>query len=53
MSMLTRWEPTTRWNPFKELQEIENRLANYFGRPNVRRREGGGGHDRRRMVAAR
>ena len=40
MSILTRWEPTTRWNPFKELQEIENRLANYFGRPNVRSENG-------------
>ena len=23
MSGLTRWEPTTRWNPFKELEEME------------------------------
>jgi len=32
MSVLTRWEPTTRWNPFKELEEMEKRLSGYFGR---------------------
>ena len=32
MSALTRWEPTTRWNPFKELEEMEKRLSNYYGR---------------------
>ncbi|HBH80929.1 MAG TPA: heat-shock protein Hsp20, partial [Nitrospira sp.] len=32
MSALTRWEPTTRWNPFKELEEMEKRLSGYFGR---------------------
>ena len=34
MTTLTRWEPfTTRWNPWKELEQMENRLASYFGRP--------------------
>ena len=28
MSELTRWQPVmTRWNPFKELEEIEKRLS--------------------------
>lgn len=35
MSSLTRWEPTTRWNPFKELEEMEKRLSTLFGRPSV------------------
>lgn len=35
MSSLTRWEPTTRWNPFKELEEMEKRLSTLFGRPPV------------------
>jgi HSP20 family protein len=28
-----------RWDPFKELEDMERRLSNWFGRP-VRRREG-------------
>ena len=32
MSALTRWEPMTRWNPFKEMEEMEKRLSSYFGR---------------------
>jgi len=32
MSSLTRWEPTARWNPFKELEEMEKRLSTLFGR---------------------
>ncbi|MBH0179791.1 MAG: Hsp20/alpha crystallin family protein [Nitrospira sp.] len=32
MSVLTRWEPTTRWNPFKEIDEMEKRLSSLFGR---------------------
>lgn len=35
MSSLTRWEPTTRWNPFKELEEMEKRLSTLFGRTPV------------------
>lgn len=35
MSSLTRWEPTTRWNPFKELEEVEKRLSTLFGRTAV------------------
>ena len=37
MSTLTRWEPmATRWNPFKDIEEMEKRLATYLGRPAVR-----------------
>ena len=35
MSALTRWEPMTRWNPFKELEEMEKRLSTYMGRSTV------------------
>jgi HSP20 family protein len=35
MSTLTRWEPTSRWNPFKEIEEMEKRLSTYFGRTSV------------------
>ncbi len=36
-----RWEPlTSRWDPFKELEDMERRLSTWFGRP-LRRREGG------------
>lgn len=31
MSALTRWEPKMRWNPFKELEELEKRLSHFFG----------------------
>src|SRR6185295_19190248 len=41
MSALTRWEPTmTRWNPFKELEEMEKRLSTYFNRPALRTEPG-------------
>lgn len=34
MSELTHWHPVmTRWNPLKELEEIEKRLSTYMGRP--------------------
>ncbi len=33
MSALTRWEPFTRWSPWKELEEMEKRLSTVFGRP--------------------
>ena len=34
MSALTRWEPVmTRWNPFKDLEDMEKRLSTYLGRP--------------------
>ena len=34
MSELTRWQPVrTRWNLFKELEEIEKRLSTYWGHP--------------------
>lgn len=40
MGELIRWEPfTSRWDPFKELEDMERRLATWFGRP-LRRREG-------------
>ena len=32
MSVLTRWEPSTRWSPLKELEEMEKRLSTIFGR---------------------
>ena len=32
MSALMRWEPFTRWNPLKELDEMEKRLSTIFGR---------------------
>jgi HSP20 family protein len=31
----------TRWNPFKELEDMENRLATLFGRAPARRQNGG------------
>lgn len=37
MGELTRWDPTTRWNPLKELEEMEKRLATLFGRARVRK----------------
>jgi HSP20 family protein len=30
----------TRWNPFKEMEELENRLSTFFGRAPVRRQNG-------------
>ncbi|HEU4685261.1 MAG TPA: Hsp20/alpha crystallin family protein [Nitrospira sp.] len=35
MSALTRWEPLSRWSPWKELEEMEKRLATMFTRPSV------------------
>jgi HSP20 family protein len=33
MSLLTKWEPfQTRWDPFKEFEELEKRMARVFGR---------------------
>ncbi|MCP9439818.1 MAG: Hsp20/alpha crystallin family protein [Nitrospira sp.] len=41
MGALIPWEPfTSRWDPFKELEDMERRLSTWFGRP-LRRREGG------------
>ena len=41
MSDVTRWEPVlTRWNPFKELEDMEKRLSGYLGRPVVRTESG-------------
>jgi HSP20 family protein len=41
MSDVARWEPVmTRWNPFKELEDMEKRLSGYFGRPAVRAESG-------------
>ncbi|HXX74511.1 MAG TPA: Hsp20/alpha crystallin family protein [Nitrospiraceae bacterium] len=31
MPALTRWEPFGRWNPWKELEEMEKRLSTVFG----------------------
>src|SRR5574342_1133805 len=33
MPALTRWEPFSRWSPWKELEEMEKRLSTIFGRP--------------------
>ena len=35
MSGLTRWDPSARWNPLKELEEMEKRLSTIFGRAPV------------------
>ncbi len=32
MSDLSRWEPLTRWSPWKELEDMEKRLSTIFGR---------------------
>ncbi len=41
MPNVTRWEPTmTRWNPFKDLEEMEKRLSTYWGRPAARTEAG-------------
>jgi HSP20 family protein len=31
MPGLTRWEPLGRWNPWRELEEMEKRLSTVFG----------------------
>lgn len=31
MTALTRWEPMMRWNPFKEMEEMEKRLSSFLG----------------------
>ena len=38
MNTISKLNPfrTTEWNPFQELQEFENRLAGFFGRPLMR-----------------
>lgn len=39
---VTRWDPFWgRWDPFRELEEMTNRLSNLFGRPLSRRFDGG------------
>ena len=41
MPNVTRWEPMmTRWNPFKELEEMEQRLSTYLSRPALRTEAG-------------
>lgn len=35
MSGLTRWEPLSRFSPWKELEEMEKRLSTIFGRPSA------------------
>src|SRR2546428_1592018 len=39
MAGLIRWEPT-RWDPFKELEEISERINRVFGRAPARREMG-------------
>ena len=42
MQGLTRWETgTNRWDPFRELEEMQNHLTSLFGRAPVRRRADG------------
>ncbi len=40
MAGLTRWDPGARWDPFKELVEMEKRLAHLFGRTTTSRESG-------------
>lgn len=48
MANLMRWEPTTHWDPFKELEEMQRRLSTVFGRLPVRKE---GGKDEAMTVA--
>lgn len=32
MSGLSRWEPSARWNPWREFEDMEKRLSTIFGR---------------------
>jgi HSP20 family protein len=34
---LTQWNPTTRWDPFRELEEMHHRLTSIFDRTPMRR----------------
>ena len=34
--------PLTKWNPFRELEDIQNRLSSLFGRTPAARFRGGG-----------
>lgn len=40
MNLLTKWEPITRWNPWKEMEDLQTRLAATFGREPIRRGNG-------------
>jgi len=40
MNLLTRWEPFTRWNPWKEIEELQNRMAANYGREQLKRPDG-------------
>jgi HSP20 family protein len=40
MNLLTRWEPFTRWNPWKDLDELQARLATTFGHEPMKRHAG-------------
>lgn len=48
MANLVRWEPATRWDPFKELEDMQRRLSTVFGRLPVRKE---GGKDEAMTVA--
>lgn len=43
MAGLTRWEPTARWSPLRDLEEMEKRLSGVIGRaigmPNAEKEE--------------
>ncbi len=42
MNGLTKWNPLTDWDPFRELNEFSNRLGAFFGQTPAGRREEGG-----------
>ena len=37
MNLLTKWEPFTRWNPWKEFEDLQNRLTTTLGREAMKR----------------
>jgi HSP20 family protein len=48
MADLTRWEPITRWNPWKEIEEMEKRLSTVLGRIPI----AGGGEKKEAITVA-
>ena len=54
MNTLLRWDPISRtqWNPFKDRDELESRLATMFATRAATGERRKGGHDGGRVVAA-